>query len=98
MTFHFRFDALSAREALSEDPNFRWCKGTSCESGQIHLGGTDDPIFTCNACGHQVCIVHEETGHQGETCKEYDYRSSGKQARDQAAKDEASRAAVEKLT
>jgi hypothetical protein len=92
-----RFDALSAREALSSDPNFRWCRAPACKSGQIHFGGKDDTIFICNACGFKVCVVHEGTWHEGETCEEYDYRSSGKQAKDQVAQEKASQAALAQL-
>jgi hypothetical protein len=60
--------------------NFRWCR--ACDSGQIHLSGVEGNIFTCVACGHKVCIVHENTWHEGETCEEFEYRASGRKERD----------------
>ncbi|OCK96270.1 uncharacterized protein K441DRAFT_553141 [Cenococcum geophilum 1.58] len=96
---YLRFDALSAREALNDDPNFRWCRRAGCKSGQIHENGTgtDGKIFQCVVCNFKVCTVHEDTWHEGETCKEYDYRTSGRKERDQKALDEASLKAIRKF-
>lgn len=93
-----RFDALSAREALNDDPNFRWCRRAGCKSGQIHENGTDGNIFRCIVCNFKVCTVHEDTWHEGETCEEYDYRTSGRKERDQKAQEEASLKAIGELT
>jgi E3 ubiquitin-protein ligase RNF14 len=70
----FRFDAIATREALNNDPDFRWCHRAGCESGQIHENGVDGNIFQCVACDFKVCVVHEDTWHEGLTCEEYDYR------------------------
>ena len=53
---------------------------------------------SCVACGHKVCIIHENTWHEGETCEEFEYRSSGRKERDQKAQEEASLQAIGKLT
>jgi E3 ubiquitin-protein ligase RNF14 len=90
----FRFDALSMRDALNDDPDFRWCLRPGCNSGQIHDGAVDDPRSVCNDCGFAVCIKHERAWHEGETCEEYDYRISGRQQRDQAAEEAASEAEI----
>ncbi|ORY19712.1 hypothetical protein BCR34DRAFT_471454 [Clohesyomyces aquaticus] len=93
-----KFDALSARSALNDDPNFRWCRGPNCQSGQIHVSGEEGNIFRCVACGFRVCVIHEDTWHEGETCEEYDYRRSGKKERDQKLQEEASVKAIGELT
>ncbi|KAF2489028.1 hypothetical protein BU16DRAFT_221230 [Lophium mytilinum] len=76
-----KFDALSAREALNDDPNFRWCRGPNCKSGQIHESDVSGNIFVCVDCGFKVCTVHEGVWHEGETCEEYNYRTSGRKRR-----------------
>ncbi|KAF2271075.1 hypothetical protein CC78DRAFT_528017 [Lojkania enalia] len=93
-----RFDQLSARSALSDDPDFRWCRARNCTSGQIHVSGEEGNIFRCVECGFKVCIVHEDTWHEGETCDEYDYRVSGRKEKDQKAQEEASAKALKKFT
>jgi len=62
------------------------------------MSGVEGNIFTCVACGHKVCIIHENTWHEGETCEEFEYRSSGRKERDQRAQEEASLQAIGKLT
>lgn len=83
---------------MNDEPNFRWCRGPSCKSGQIHYGRRSDPIFTCSECGFKVCVVHDGTWHQGETCEEYDYRVSGRKEQDQRSQEQASQRLLEKLT
>ncbi|KAJ4374147.1 hypothetical protein N0V83_002888 [Neocucurbitaria cava] len=93
-----QYDTFIARAAFSEDPNFRWCR--NCDFGQIHISGVEGNIFTCGACGHKVCVIHESknTWHEGETCEEYEYRSSGQKERDQKAQEAASLQAIGKLS
>jgi len=89
-----QYDAFAIRAALGNDPSFRWCRAAGCNSGQIHLSGEDGNIFRCVACGHRVCVIHNETFHEGETCQEFDYRTSGRKEREE----EASERAVKKLS
>ncbi|OAL56794.1 hypothetical protein IQ07DRAFT_18408 [Pyrenochaeta sp. DS3sAY3a] len=91
-----QYDTYIARTAFNDDPNFRWCR--SCDYGQIHLSGVEGNIFTCANCGHKVCVIHENTWHEGETCEEFDYRSSGRKERDQKAQEKASLKAISKLS
>jgi hypothetical protein len=93
-----QYDLFVMRAALGNDPNFRWCRAPGCTSGQIHLDGEDGNIFRCVACGHKVCVVHNDTFHEGETCKEFDYRTSGRKERDQRKQEEASERAVKQLS
>jgi hypothetical protein len=62
------------------------------------MSGEEGNIFTCASCSHKVCILHENTWHEGETCDEFEYRSSGRQERDQKKHEAASLAAIGKLT
>ncbi|KAF2692067.1 hypothetical protein K458DRAFT_286283 [Lentithecium fluviatile CBS 122367] len=93
-----KFDSYAVRAALGDDPNFRWCRAQGCNSGQVHLSGEDSNIFRCVACGHRVCVIHNDTFHEGETCQEFDYRTSGQKERDQRKQEEASERAIGKLT
>jgi hypothetical protein len=52
-------------------PNFLWCT-SGCGSGQIHSGGTVQPIVTCLHCSHRSCFHHGVQWHQNLTCDEYD--------------------------
>ena len=76
--------------------DFQWCP--ACGYGQIHGNGEEGNIFTCFSSGHKVCILHENTWHEGETCEECEYRPSGGKERDQKAQEAASVAAIGKLT
>jgi hypothetical protein len=68
-----RYLRLSVRAGLAEDPNFHWCIGPECESGQIHDGSGGD-IFSCAACGYKSCSRCERPWHHGETCEQYTAR------------------------
>jgi hypothetical protein len=37
-TLFERFDTLLLRQTLNKFPEFRWCKNSKCNSGQIHFG------------------------------------------------------------
>ncbi|KAF1995018.1 hypothetical protein P154DRAFT_612278 [Amniculicola lignicola CBS 123094] len=93
-----RYDQLSTREAINDDPDWKWCLRPRCPSGQIHPNGDAEPIITCNECGFRMCAKHNREWHVGETCQEYDYRVSGQKDRDQAAQEAASQAAVNQLS
>ncbi|KAF2104945.1 hypothetical protein NA57DRAFT_51735 [Rhizodiscina lignyota] len=72
------YSKLSILAALSTMDDFRSCLRPGCNSGQIHSTGEDGPIFTCHECGFKVCTIHNIEWHDGETCKEYDYRTDSK--------------------
>jgi hypothetical protein len=94
-----RYDVIQARNVLSADPNFRWCKTQGCGSGQIHDVEEVGNEFVCVECHERSCTVHEGLYHDDETCEEYEYRTSGQKERDERRKeDEASEEAVGKLT
>ncbi|KAF2110180.1 hypothetical protein BDV96DRAFT_501694 [Lophiotrema nucula] len=92
-----RFDKLSARSALNDDPNFYNCMARNCDSGQFHYRDEHGTIFRCVECDFHFCIVHKNTWHEGETCEEYDYRISGRKEADQRRQEEASEKAIKKL-
>lgn len=93
-----RFDAFQARNALSADPNFRWCRAEGCSSGQIHDQDEVGNVFICVDCHARFCTVHDGLYHDDETCEEYEYRTSGQKDRDERKReDEASEKAVQNL-
>jgi hypothetical protein len=62
------------------------CLGPGCNSGQIHDGGYENPIMTCNSCGFQTCFIHKLPWHTGMTCPQFDARpSDAKRAKQEAA-------------
>lgn len=68
-----KYDKFATLSVLSRMPNFRWCIGPRCTSGQLHTTGTDGPIFTCSECRFKHCTIHNVAWHAGLTCREYDY-------------------------
>lgn len=93
-----RYDVIQARNVLSADPNFRWCRAEGCTSGQIHDVEEMGNEFVCVGCHERFCVVHEGLHDDDETCEEYEYRISGQKDRDERRKeDEASEEAVKSL-
>ena len=94
-----RYDTLQTRSVLSLEPNFRWCTAQGCSSGQIHDAREVGNVFTCAHCNARFCTVHEGAYHAGESCEEYEYRTSGQKERDERAKEiQASEDALGKLS
>ncbi|KAI4738723.1 hypothetical protein E4T50_10806 [Aureobasidium sp. EXF-12298] len=60
-----------ANATLAADQDFRHCFSTTCDSGQIHPGGADEPIFRCQECGHKHCVACQANWHQDQTCEEF---------------------------
>ncbi len=77
-----RYDRLLTRAALGSDPDFIWCQGPGCESGQLHEGGEDMPLFQCRVCGFRYCAVHGQRWHEEETCTAFDERMAGHESAD----------------
>jgi hypothetical protein len=48
-----------------------WCT-SACGYGQVHTGGSAQPIVTCRLCSHRSCFHHKVAWHQNLTCDEYD--------------------------
>ena len=70
--FLYRYDRHSVRSFTATVPNFIWCLGPRCESGQEHAGGTERPIVVCGTCGFRTCFLHNVAWHQSLSCHEYD--------------------------
>ncbi|TGO62058.1 hypothetical protein BOTNAR_0119g00220 [Botryotinia narcissicola] len=51
-------------------PNFTFCLGPTCESGQIHT--RDHPMMTCTTCAFKTCFNHKLPWHEDLTCSEFD--------------------------
>ncbi|CAC9889926.1 unnamed protein product [Aureobasidium pullulans] len=62
-----KYARFARRAALSSNPDYRYCFSTSCESGQVHEG--QEPVFSCQECGHRHCTVCEVDWHEDETCE-----------------------------
>lgn len=64
------YNSLTSRAALTTSPNFVWC--LECPSGQVHEGGHDQPIVTCQECHARYCFTHQVPWHEDFTCGQYD--------------------------
>lgn len=64
------YDSLMMRDAVSSDPNFRWC--TACSSGQVHSDGAESPLIICTSCRAMSCFTHQSPWHEGITCVDFD--------------------------
>lgn len=47
-----------------------WCQ--NCDFGQLHDGGTSQPIIRCLNCGSRSCFRHSVPWHDRLTCEEYE--------------------------
>ncbi|KAK4121569.1 hypothetical protein N657DRAFT_647749 [Parathielavia appendiculata] len=65
-----RYDELCLHRLMQEDGSFVWC-AAGCGSGQIHEGGTDQPIVKCAGCGSKTCFACKVPWHVGMTCAEW---------------------------
>lgn len=65
-----QYQFLVLRSTLSDNPEFHWCIGPGCQSGQLHADS--NPIFRCTQCSFHSCIEHKVPWHDGVTCTEYD--------------------------
>lgn len=75
------YDKLTTRNALGACEEFAWCLGANCNSGQLNIDNND--FMHCANCGYQQCLRHKVPWHKGETCEQYEYRTSGQKARDE---------------
>jgi hypothetical protein len=63
----------------------------------VHEGGNDDNIWRCGDCGFRVCVIHDNTWHEGETCTEYDYRVTGQKEKDEQKRKEQEEASLKAI-
>ncbi|KAI9933816.1 hypothetical protein MW887_004888 [Aspergillus wentii] len=67
------YDTIRTRQILERDSEFVTCARMNCGAGQLHVGGREDPVVVCRACGTWTCFNHRDTiYHEGMTCEEYD--------------------------
>ncbi|EHK43703.1 uncharacterized protein TrAtP1_008103 [Trichoderma atroviride] len=66
-----KLDTLIIQRATQDDPNFLWCS-SDCGFGQLHEGGSDEPIMRCNSCSNLTCFQHKKPWHKGLTCEQFD--------------------------
>ncbi|KAG9239403.1 hypothetical protein BJ875DRAFT_522835, partial [Amylocarpus encephaloides] len=67
-----RYEKHSIMSAFKDDPNFVMCLGPSCQYGQLHEFGAQEPIVSCHMCNFQTCFIHKGPWHSGKTCAEFD--------------------------
>ena len=63
------------------------CLGPRCDSGQIHEGGEDQPIMTCNTCKFKTCFIHKMPWHPDQTCAEYEVEKRERMAQESASEE-----------
>ena len=87
-----RYEQACIKATLAADPDFRHCFSSTCESGQLHPGGEDEPIFRCQECGHKHCVVCQANWHEDQTCEEFQAsRQREREEEDEQSKDEVSK-------
>ena len=76
---------LLTRNVLGQDEEFSWCLAPKCGNGQFTYRDEDDlgDFMECKACGYKQCLTHKVPWHSNESCESYEYRTSGKKARDE---------------
>ncbi|KAK6448156.1 hypothetical protein ACSS6W_003014 [Trichoderma asperelloides] len=79
-----KYDTLIIQRAVKDDPNFIWCS-SDCGSGQLHEGGSDEPIMKCNSCGNLTCSQHRVAWHKGLTCEQYDEKEAARHTEEDKA-------------
>ncbi|KAH7129792.1 hypothetical protein B0J13DRAFT_678864 [Dactylonectria estremocensis] len=71
-----KYDRYLNLNTLSRYPNFRWCLGPGCSSGQIYDDGDDDEFVDarvhCQDCAFEMCLHHSMPWHEGQTCEQFD--------------------------
>jgi hypothetical protein len=68
-----RYERYQLLNALSKEPNFRWCLAPNCENGQIYESAESvGPWTECHACHFEMCFQHQTAWHKGQTCAQYD--------------------------
>ncbi|KAK1248174.1 hypothetical protein MKX08_006394 [Trichoderma sp. CBMAI-0020] len=70
-----KLDTLMVQRAIQDDASFLWCS-SDCGFGQLHEGGSDEPIMRCNSCGNLTCFNHKKPWHKGLTCEEFDEKEA----------------------
>ncbi|KAJ2902913.1 hypothetical protein MKZ38_010644 [Zalerion maritima] len=71
-----KYDHYKFLNTISADPNFRWCLGDGCDSGQCYQDNMIDPHIKCEACDFDMCFNHQVPWHGGLTCEQYDSERS----------------------
>lgn len=97
------YDQISLSAFLSSDETFFSCLSPTCKAGQLHPGGTEEPIFSCSSCKTRSCFACKVLWHEGRTCVQYQEDLAWEQNTDQRAKEtkkqeEASEVAVKAVS
>ena len=81
------YDKLATRNALGALEEFAWCLKAGCGSGQENI--ENKHYMDCVNCGYKQCLKHRVPWHTGETCGQYEKRTSAEKAREEEKKTEA---------
>ncbi|KAF1348149.1 hypothetical protein BDV97DRAFT_356879 [Delphinella strobiligena] len=80
------YDTLSLRDTISTLQNFAWCLAPHCNFGQENTPHAQGAFMECTSCKYRQCLQHRCKWHDGETCDQYEYRVSGRKAKDEEVK------------
>ncbi|GIZ37487.1 hypothetical protein CKM354_000093200 [Cercospora kikuchii] len=83
------YEKMLTRNALSSLDEFAWCLSATCNSGQLNVENASGTFMDCVGCGYKQCLTHKVAWHTGETCEQYEYRTSGAKAKDEERATEA---------
>ncbi|KAF2210610.1 hypothetical protein CERZMDRAFT_99227 [Cercospora zeae-maydis SCOH1-5] len=83
------YERMLTRSALSQLDEFAWCLSATCDSGQINVANVSGSYMDCAACGYKQCLTHKVAWHMGETCQQYEYRTSGAKTKEEERATEA---------
>ena len=67
------FTSRMASDAMTNLPNFFWCRKPGCKPGQSHEAAKTQPMILCVACKQRFCFQHTVAWHETMSCEEYEF-------------------------
>lgn len=87
------YEKTLTRTALGQLDDFAWCLKSGCGSGQLNEDSNN--FMDCASCHYKQCLLHRCAWHTGETCQQYEYRTSGRQ---REAEEKATEAMIDNIS